>query len=261
MHPSVRQVVLMRRGYSAEASALFARMTTQPDVTRKGAINTLIGALKTAGVWTKLDALYLLAAADAQSARLNWVQNAYNLSAVSSPTFLADRGYTGDGASSYLDSGFDPTTAPGAKFTQNSGSIGLWIGTDVSSSGQSDIGNSRSSINSRNTTTAVMTMNRSAGPSFTISPVTSVGLSSWSRRASTDAEGYKNGVSIGTEATASSTLSVLYFFLLGRATTGNVLGSPSTRRSQAAFWGSGLTTAEHLALYNALAAYMTAIGA
>ncbi|WP_336802535.1 hypothetical protein, partial [Kaistia sp. MMO-174] len=73
----------------------FARLTNQPTTARKKLYNDLIVSLKTAGVWAKLDALYVLAAADAQAARQNLVANAYNISASGSPVFTADRGYTG----------------------------------------------------------------------------------------------------------------------------------------------------------------------
>lgn len=56
-----------------EARALMARMTTAPSASRARAIATLVRTLKAAGIWSKLDLLYILAAHDAQAARLNWV--------------------------------------------------------------------------------------------------------------------------------------------------------------------------------------------
>ena len=123
--------------YDAAATALFARFTTPPTSARKAVINTLIVALKDAGVWSKLDALYLFAAADSQAARQNWVQDLYNATAVSSPTFTADRGYNGDGSASYVDSGFNPTTAVTPKFVQNSAYFGLWSRTTTTFAGSS----------------------------------------------------------------------------------------------------------------------------
>ena len=69
--------------FDPAATALFARMTVQPDNTRKALINSTIVGLKASGIWAKADALYVTAAHDAQSARLNWVQDLYNLTAIS----------------------------------------------------------------------------------------------------------------------------------------------------------------------------------
>lgn len=104
-----------RPAYEPEALALFARMTTPPDARRKGLINTLIAGLKHAGVWSRLDAFYMLAAHTAQAACLNWVADAYNLTPVNNPAFEVDRGYTGNGLNAYLDTGFNPVTS-GGKF-------------------------------------------------------------------------------------------------------------------------------------------------
>jgi hypothetical protein len=54
-------------GYSAEAQQFFSRISN-PDGTRKALYATMIDALVTAGVWAKLDAFYMLAAADAAAA-------------------------------------------------------------------------------------------------------------------------------------------------------------------------------------------------
>ena len=61
--------------YEAEATALFARFSTDPGTTRKDAINTCIASLKTAGVWSKLDCLYVFAAHNETDAKLNWIQD------------------------------------------------------------------------------------------------------------------------------------------------------------------------------------------
>ena len=54
---------------SATAKVILGMLAARP---RSGyEIKTLVDSLKSAGVWAKLDALYLLAAHDAQAARLN----------------------------------------------------------------------------------------------------------------------------------------------------------------------------------------------
>jgi len=56
-----------------ETAGLLARMSVPPSPARRTHIDTLVKSLIAAGLWTKLDALYLLAAHDAQAARLNLV--------------------------------------------------------------------------------------------------------------------------------------------------------------------------------------------
>ncbi len=246
--------------YSAEAAVLFARMTIAPSATRKGQIDTLIRALKTAGVWTKMDVFRVHAAHDAQAARLNWASTSYDAAAVNSPTFTTDRGYTGDGATSYLDSGFNPATA-GGLFAQDKAHMGVWCGTDVTASVQIDVGNSRSRINSRSAGNAAIAGNTITGSNVLLPAATSVGHTCWSRTISTEFETSKNGTVLTSSAVASAALNSLPYYELAIAAAGPAAGNFSTRRVQATHWGSDLTAAERTAVYDALAAYMTAVGA
>src|SRR5690606_35810663 len=100
-------------------------MTTPPTRARQLLINTTITNLIAAGLWPKLDVLYLLAAADEQAARLNWKNpGTFTCTAVNSPTFTADRGFAGDGSTSYLDTNFNISSASGRLYEQNSAHIG-----------------------------------------------------------------------------------------------------------------------------------------
>ncbi len=115
--------------YSVEAQQFFCRLSTQPSSARKQIYDTLISGLKSTGVWDKLDALYVLAAPDASTAKINLIQNDYNLSVVGSPTFAADSGYTGTGTkTSYLNTTFNPTVGT-HNFTLNSASLFAWKNT------------------------------------------------------------------------------------------------------------------------------------
>jgi hypothetical protein len=114
---------------NAEAAALVARFTTQPTNARKALIDTFVGSLKTAGVWSKLDALYVTAQFDAQAAQRNWIADQYNLTPANAPTFTADRGYAGNGTSAHLTTGALRNAM--SKFTQDSASIGAWERSEV----------------------------------------------------------------------------------------------------------------------------------
>ena len=120
--------------YSAEASAIFAAFTTPPTAARKAQIEACVSYLKNAGVWARLDVLYLLAAANSQAARINWkTPGTFTLTEVNSPTFGVDQGYTGNGTDMQLDTGVNPSTLGGG-LTQNDACAFVW-GTRVDVSG------------------------------------------------------------------------------------------------------------------------------
>jgi len=248
--------------YTPEANAYFAAMTVQPDAARKGLLNTLIASLVSGGVWAKLDWLTIHAAHDEQAGRVNMVTPAQVALVGVAPTFTTDRGYTGNGTTQYLNTNWNSSTA-GGHFTQNDCHMGVWLGTDVSSGTQFDVGHSTAAICGRNAGNAPIqaqsTTNTNVGGT-----VTSVGHQQWSRTGATAGATYKNGVAGTTIVTTSAALRNAVFLICANNSSSTGTVTPvnySTRRNQAVHWGSALTAGESLALYNALATYMAAIGA
>lgn len=246
-----------------ETHALVARMTTKPSATRIALIDNVIRAIKATGAWSLSDALYVTAAHDTQAAKLNWIDDAYNLTAVASPTFVADRGYTGDGSSSYLDTGFNPTTAPSPKFTQNDATMLMWSRTNLSqaSDHSGDFGQSSATVNSR----IGRTLGTSGGAigranmSATYAPLATgayPGMVSWSRTGASAWSSYAQGVASVSGADASAALSSGTFRLL--AWTAGAFG---VNQIAAASIGGSLNATQHAAVYAALYAYLSAIGA
>lgn len=86
-----------------------------------GARATYINALKAAGIWSKLDMFYLLAQPTSALAGVDLIAGR-SLSITGSPTFTANKGYTGDGVSAFLDTGYNPATNA-VNLSQNSNSI------------------------------------------------------------------------------------------------------------------------------------------
>ena len=257
MRPVVKRLLFGRRGLvNAEAAALVARFTTPPTNARKVLIDNFIGALKTAGVWSKLDALHVTAAADSQAARQNWVQDAYNLTAFSSPVFTADRGYTPDGSASYLDSGFNPTTAVGAKFLLDDAHMGAWHLTDLANAGaiSFDFGNANSRLVNSATAATTPKPNLATAPA----PITEnyAKHKAWTRSAAAVWEYYNSGVDTGGGVDASTAFTN-FSFGLGRTAA----ASFGLNQCALMHWGGNLTSGEVLALYNAANTYMQAVGA
>jgi len=247
------------RGYSAEATALFARFTTPPTTERKALIDALIVALKAAGVWSKLDALYVYAAADSQAARRNWIADVANAVAVSGPTFTVDRGFTGDGAASYLTA---IDYAALTKAALNAAMVGVWVGTSVTANNQNDASFANNAAGRMNLNTHAATgaapfgaIQSVSGNSFVAA--SSVGLSVLQRTGSSTVQFSKDGGAFA-NSTQASTGDPSGVLQSGRGSGGSAY---STRRQQAVFVGAPLSDAEAADVFTAFNDYMTAIGA
>lgn len=251
-----------------ETVDLVDRFTGTPPSGRKAQIEKLIVALKTAGVWAKLDALYLLAAHDAQAARRNWVADQYNLTAISSPTFTADRGYAGDGSAAYLDTNFNPTTAVSPKFTQNSAHLSVWDrSTRAANNTSNEIGirdgtTSSSHIHVNFTALgAVARLNHGTTGNLQGAVTNGSGHTLATRSASNAEDLYKNGASINTQGTASAAPANTSVLVLARNLVGTGAENFSADQIAAASIGSNLSAGEITAFYNALNTYLQAVGA
>ena len=105
---------------------------------RAALVDDLIVALKADGVWTKLDRLWLFAAENQPSALTDLV--ALDLAtAVNSPSFTADQGYTGNGSTSYVNTTYNPTT-DAVSYALNSASVSFWGRTNRASNSTEQIG-------------------------------------------------------------------------------------------------------------------------
>jgi hypothetical protein len=85
-----------------------------------------------AGIWSKLDTFAVFATdGDSDFALIDWKRLAQN-TAVNSPTFISNEGFTTDGTSSIINITYDPSTS-GTNYTQNDASYGVYrfAGTGV----------------------------------------------------------------------------------------------------------------------------------
>ena len=252
MRPIIRHILL--HSFCGEAIAAFSRFSTAPTGARQGQINTVLSALKNAGVLSKLDALYLLAAADAQAGRQNLVQNAYNLTEVNAPTFTVDRGYTGNGSTSHLTTGFNPATA-GGRFSLNSASQFVWVRTGTSAT-MVDVGNFSSRICPSDAGGSLSIRPNNGGAPGLDAGQSAVGLSAWSRSGATHFDSYKNGALVANKALASANVDSVAFTLLSQAGA-----AYSSHQISAAGWGGALTASDMATLHTVLNNYLTAVGA
>lgn len=120
--------------YDSASLALFTRIEAAGDTltsSLKNNIDTTIKALKTANLFdSRFDALHLPRCIGIGASKLNWIQDAFNLTFVGTPNFVTKLGINSNG-DSYLKTGFKPYTH-GVKFKQNDASFGYKISGTIS---------------------------------------------------------------------------------------------------------------------------------
>ncbi|MFG1423925.1 hypothetical protein [Roseixanthobacter liquoris] len=178
----------------------------------------------------------------------------FDLSAVNSPLFTVDRGYSGNGTTSYLDTNANPAQDFN-RLSLNSATYGTWVPSEIAITSMS-MGDAANLvlIQPRNDTGAVAARINDGG-GITRSVASSVGLTAGDRAAAAARSLYKNGVELASDTTGVSVAMPTELYLLRRGVTfypGQV---------SAAFAGASLTAAQHLALYSALRTYLIALGA
>lgn len=89
--------------YEPEAKALFARASAPVPTARKAIINKAIKAIKDAGCWSQLATLNVFVAHERNFSLLNWVGTpAYDAQVTGTPTFEADKGWSGFSAANRI---------------------------------------------------------------------------------------------------------------------------------------------------------------
>jgi hypothetical protein len=116
--------------YDTDYQAILDYATTQgytlPSEAQRLKQNTLLIALKDAGVWSKLDTFANFATdGSSQFALIDW-KRLVQYNASTSPTFTTNEGFMGNGTSSYIDNNFNPATS-GSNYTLNNASRYLYM--------------------------------------------------------------------------------------------------------------------------------------
>jgi hypothetical protein len=227
---------------------------------RQTTLRTLVAQLKSSNVWPLLDRLWLYAVENLQSALIDLV-GCGNSTAVNSPTFTANLGFTGNGTSSYVLTGFNLGNANG-NFLQNTASFGCWIVTartgassaiDMGSSGGAHCqfapkyadGNLYGDVNSSVQSTVVP-------------PASVQGFWHLGRSNATRTSVFRNGSVFASYAQASIGVPNQPF-AIGAYNSSGSFSNFSTDQIAGAFVGGDLAGKE-LPFYSALRAYMTTVG-
>lgn len=113
------------RGFDVDYQAVLDRATvlgyTLPSDSQQIKQNNLVLALKAAGIWNKLDTFAVFANDGGSNFGLIDWKRLVSYTAVNSPTFTTNQGFTGNGTSSYINTNFNPLIQ-GLNYTQNNAS-------------------------------------------------------------------------------------------------------------------------------------------
>ena len=202
--------------------------------------------LTTAGVWHKLDRIWIFATEDKQHST-KCLRTLNTITDNGAPTWTTKQGYT-FAAAKYLDSNFNPSTH-GSGFTLNSASVGVYSLTDVNSATAYDIGGNGAAgtytwLNSRGAAGSIRGIVNAASATVNHSVIeSSKGLTILSRIGSAVTSANRNGGYVQSATTASNTLTSVNLYIGGNNNNG-VADNPSTRQISMAFMGAGLTERE-----------------
>ena len=244
---------------NAEAEAYVAAMAVEPDDTRKSLIDTYIGSLKAAGVFALMERHSLLAAHDAQAARIDLIDPSNSLSVTGTPSFSVDEGYTGNGTDGFLGAGVNWNAL--TKFVSGDASLSAWTTSSGQGANSADSllgvgsGGLAQRIVSRDNTDAAQ-HRVSANSSIGQSPVTDgSGLTGGDRSSSANFSKVRNGAVAAASSSTEVAREAREVVLLRSG------GTFGTLTVSAYHVGASMTPTQWLAYYNAIRDYMQGIGA
>ena len=217
-------------------------------------------------IFAALDVLYIWAAPSVTNAALlNLVGpgGSFNGTANGTPSFSAYHGYTGDGSSFYIDTGFNPTTATSPNYAANSAHAGVYVLTaDALGASFNTVGvavNATIQLAPDFFGNVSWTINDTTASSVT-NAATSQGQWVMTRTGSSSRSLYKNGNSTPFDTSTNAVVGVpnanVYFFAENN-------GSPADFASvqmSAGYIGKGLAAADQNKLTARINTFMTAYG-
>jgi hypothetical protein len=172
--------------------------------------------------------------------------------AVNSPNFLADRGFAGDGATSYLSTGLNPSLG-GTRFALDDATLFVWSLADLNGSA-ADIGSGTATrLLGRSGGSLVARAN--AGTTTSTAVADSLGLYGWTRNGAAGHDFFRGGAVVASPVQASASISN------DAIRIGAVGSAYSSRRLAVAGVGAGLDAGRISALAAACQSYLEAVGA
>lgn len=221
---------------------------------------------KASGAWAITDDYHVLWGENAPQALTSLKRRALAV-AYNSPTFTVDRGYAFDGATSYIDTTFVPSTHAVA-MTATSVHMDVYERAEFNSNtyagGVANASNRALNLRPRLAGNCYVAANSLAG-TFTLPTASSLGLMQGGRNGSlvTDVYGAKNGVDMVRTVDPSgvgATLPVNSLFIGAYSNVGVATGFRASSEGFMAY-GAALSGSQRLSRYNNVQAWATSVGA
>ena len=243
---------------NAQAFVVAAGLTSS---VQANAVNALVTSMKSAGIWTKMKAVYPFVGGSAASHKWN-LKDPRDLDAAFRLTFTIGMAHSANGIQGNAINTFANTYfIPSVQLTLTSGHYSIYSRTDILQS-SIDLG----VLSSNGSVHQILT--RYVGDQVYSYASTNIGSTKTNgnslghyitnRNSSTNTTGYKNGMQTvnGVQTAGLPTDAV---FIGGRNQGGSSI-IPSSRQYSFATIGDGLTDAQAAALYTAVQAYQTSLG-
>jgi len=248
--------------YDVDAQSFFDRVTTAGGTlttTEKNAVNTLVGRMKIAGIWTSMKAIYPMVGASAAACAQNLKSSSFTGTFSSGWTF-ASTGVTPNGTSAYMSTGFVVNTE---QASANNFSLGVYSGTIGSSAGtKCSLGAYNGSIET------IITIRFNGNIAYLAIGETTYnngftnndthGFYVANRNTTNRAQAWKNGVKIVDVANTPGGKQTNQLYLGAENGTTNPI-SYDDKRNQFAFMSDGLSDANQSNLYTAVQEFQTTL--
>jgi len=246
-----------------DAQAFFDRVTAAGGTlsdTEKNAVNILTLALKSAGIWTLMKAIYPMVGASAAACAQNLKSSSFTGTFTSGWTYSSN-GVTPNGTNAYMNTGLNPVAQ---SLTSGDSHLSYYARTSATTSDPAEIANFSDSSNAFVLQSKTGVTNRyfySVG--FAASRVVSTaptGLLNGSAIANTRRDLYVNGVSVANNITTdTATLGNYSLFIGGANLSGTTSGSFTNSQCAFASIGNGLTSSQASDLYSNVQAFQTSL--
>lgn len=249
-------------GTDPDADTLIAAMSTPPDSTRNALYQTAVIGLKSAGLWSLIDEMWVMAAHTEQAGLLGW-KRLSDCTKVSTVTHTVDRGTQRAGGTSYLNTNLSPIGL--TNYQQDSGTLGIYSRTDANET-TADFGVRLGATFDQATILTRMSGNVNVRVNTDSAPVIaaiadSLGLITATRIDASTVEVYKEGA-LHTSGTSASSLphnGALFIHGCNQNGSATLL---STRQLSLAFIGAEFTSTQQADFYNVMVAgFLNSIGA
>jgi len=245
-------------GFDSDYQAVLDYATTQgytlPSSGQQALQNQLVVDLKDGGIWSKLDTFGVFATdGDSDFALIDWIRLS-DYTAVNSPTFTTDVGFSGNGTSAYVNTNFNPSTS-GVNYTLNNASRIMYGDLAADAFYAESAGNTGDNL-TRASSTPRQRINQGSTNILDAAPANWTGnnvLRSINRTSSIDVIMFGNLSQTSSIATSTTISNNTQWILAGN---GNFSSSAITFK----IYGMGASlVSENTDLYNALNTYITSL--